>query len=98
MEAVPRLGNRANEGGALAVEVALVCVDPADELPDLGCLPEAKRVLPEGVERSVHRVQHAERSVRVEGADRVFELAGHRGTGPWDGRCRIYGSRIGIFR
>src|SRR2546422_2542842 len=89
---VPRLGGRRREDGPLPVEVALVRVDPADELPDLGRLTEAQCIFPEGVEGAVHGVEHAEGVVRLEGVDRVFELAGPRATAGADPPPDIYGS------
>ena len=92
-----RLRGGRDEDGPLPVEVALVCVDSPDEFPDLRRLPEAQRVVPQGIEGPVHGVEHAEGVVRLEGANRVFELAGHRTTGEADPPPDIYGSRRELF-
>src|SRR2546428_12531865 len=58
----------------------LVRIDSSYEFLDLRGLAEVEGVPPQGVQGAVHGVEHSEGVVRLEGVNRVFELAGHRAT------------------
>src|SRR5712692_2579743 len=76
--------------GPLLIEVALVRIDAPNDLPDLRCISQAHRVVAEGIEGPVHRVQHPEGVPSVQRINRLFQSTSHRIPNPPDSGRSTY--------